>query len=131
MAQTSEAATDWTCGRCEVTASWMPGTERPEVPLNWAVEGDEIFCLGCRREIAAEAGVEGMEEASLEDRRKLRSHARIEFEISREPDTPDNRIAKACHTSVIAVRRARERMGLNARPPKPTDPPAGRAKARA
>ena len=116
------AAKNWTCGRCGVTASWMAGTERPEVPLNWAKDGDEIYCLGCRRDLAAEAGLAGLaEDATLEERRVQRSHSRIEFEIGRDSDRPDNRIAKACHTSVVAVRKTRERLGMNARPPSPSD----------
>jgi hypothetical protein len=116
------AAKDWTCGRCGVTASCMPGTERPVLPLNWAKDGDEIYCLGCRRELAAEAGLEGLAgDATLEERRVGKAHARIEFEIGREPDRPDNRIAKSCHTSVVAVRKARQRLGLHARPPSPSD----------
>jgi len=113
---------EWTCGRCEVTASWAAGTDRPELPLNWVTQGKEVYCLGCRRELAAEEGIAGLdEESSAEERRKLRSHARIEFEISREPDRADNRIAKSCHTSIATVRKARERLGLTERPPSPAD----------
>lgn len=114
------APINWTCGRCAVTASWMPGTERPKVPANWAILDDEIYCLGCRRDMAGEAGMDGMsEDASLEERRKQRSHSRIEFELIRTPDIPDNRIAKSCQTSVVAVRKARERLGMTERPPTP------------
>jgi hypothetical protein len=116
------AAMNWTCGRCDVTASWAAGTDRPDLPLNWIAAGDEVFCLGCRRELAAEEGIAGLDDdVSLDDRRKLRSHARIEFEISREPDRADNRIAKVCHTSIVSVRKARERMGMRKRPPRRDD----------
>lgn len=118
----SVAALDWTCGRCEVTASWMAGTERPDLPVNWIAEGDEVYCLGCRRDLAAEAGVAELDDdAPAELRQKTGSHARIEFEISRDPTRADNRIAKSCRTSVIAVRNARKRLGLVARPPRTTD----------
>ncbi len=34
----------------------------------------------------------------------------------RDPERPDNQIAKSCHTSIIAVRKARDRLGV---PPGP------------
>ena len=103
----------WTCDRCQVTVSWMDGVKKAELPANWAEENGEVYCLGCRREIAAEAGLgEDPEEGTAETRRKLRSAARIEFELKRNPDGMDARIAKACHTSIPAVRKARERLGV-------------------
>jgi len=103
----------WTCARCEMTASWMPGVERPERPANWAEEDGLLYCLSCRRELAGDAGVAHMDDdASLEERRKLRHAARVEFEITRDPTRPDNRIAKACGTSTPAVRKARQRLGV-------------------
>ncbi|MDP9189432.1 MAG: hypothetical protein M3O25_09315 [Actinomycetota bacterium] len=115
-------ATSWTCRRCEVTVSWMEGTERPALPPSWVAEGEEIYCLGCRRDLAGEAALlELAEDAPADQRQQRRSHARIEFEIGRDPSRPDNRIAKSCRTSVIAVRKARQRLGLAARPPRPTD----------
>src|SRR5919106_1051568 len=79
------AAQAHTCGRCEVTASWMPGTLRPDLPTGWIVEGAECFCLNCRRERAAEA-VDVNEEIPAAERTKLRSQAKIEFEIRRDPE---------------------------------------------
>ena len=105
------AAMGHTCGRCEVTASWMAGVVRPELPKGWVVEGAETFCLNCRRERAAEA-VEVGEDIPAAELTKLRSQARIEFEIRRDPTLPDNRIARACRTSTMAVRKARVRIGV-------------------
>jgi hypothetical protein len=103
----------WTCGRCEVTASWMPEVERPAMPADWAEVEGVLYCLGCRRELAGEAGVLAVpDEASAEKRQQLRAHARIEFEVTRDPERPDNRIAKACRTSIPSVQKARERLGL-------------------
>lgn len=121
MPETGQAAPPkWTCARCEVTVSWMPEMEAPALPPNWTVTGEEAFCLGCRRDRAGEEGTESLpESATLEDKRKKRSHSRIEFEIARSPELPDNRIAKSCRTSVIAVRQARQRLGLPAHRPKP------------
>jgi hypothetical protein len=116
------AAPEWTCGRCEVTVSWMPGAETPDLPMNWVDDGVDMYCLGCRRDLAAEAGVAALDDDAPADlRQKTSSQARIEFEITRDPERPDNRIAKSCRTSVITVRKARERLGLKARPPRTTD----------
>jgi len=110
-------ALDWTCGRCEVTASWMAGTTAPDLPGGWAVDGSEFFCLNCRRERAAES-VEIPEDTPAAERSKMRARAKVEFEILRDPDRPDNKIAKACRTSPIAIRKARQRIGVPAPPPR-------------
>jgi hypothetical protein len=68
--------------------------------------------------MAGEAGLEGIDEDTPNEKRlQLRSQARIEFEISRDPGRPDNQIAKACRTSTVAVRKARARLGIEAREP--------------
>ncbi len=109
-------ATDWTCARCEMTASWSADVANTERPPNWAEVNGQLFCLSCRREMAAEESLDALpEDATRENRRKARSNARIEFEIAREPSREDNRIAKACHTSIVAVRKARERLGMESR----------------
>jgi hypothetical protein len=115
---TIEPVADWTCARCEVTVSWMPDAERPELPATWIREGDELFCLACRRERAGEAALVGIDDAtSAERRRQVESRARIEFEMKRRPEREDNRIAKVCHTSVKAVQQARVRLGMQSRRP--------------
>jgi hypothetical protein len=113
MTETELITEGWTCDRCQVTVRWMSGEHRPELPANWVEEDGEAYCLGCRREIAAEQALgPDPEEGTAEDRRKLRSAARIEFELRRDPDGMDARIARACHTSIPAVRKARERLGV-------------------
>jgi hypothetical protein len=63
--------------------------------------------------MAGDAGLEGVDEdAPNEKRLQIRSYARIEFEIKRDPERQDNQIAKACGTSTVAVRKARARLGL-------------------
>lgn len=107
------AATDWTCERCGVTVSFMAGAADPGMPSSWVDRDGVLHCLGCRREMAGEAGTAELpEDAPAADRQKRHSHARIEFEIARDPERPDQQIAKACHTSVVAVRKARERLGI-------------------
>jgi hypothetical protein len=95
-----------------MTVSFAPEVERPRLPPTWAREEGELYCLACRRDIAAEAGLEGLDADTPDHARlKLRSQARIEFEINRDPDRQDNQIAKACGTSAVAVRKARARLG--------------------
>jgi hypothetical protein len=113
-AATSEPPiTAWTCGRCEMTVTFTDEVKSPRLPTTWASENGILYCLSCRREMAGEAGVEELDEgAPSEDRQRARSQGRIEFEIRRDPERPDNRIAKACHTSTVAVRKARARLGI-------------------
>ncbi|MGH2955490.1 MAG: hypothetical protein ACRDL6_00645 [Solirubrobacterales bacterium] len=112
------AIADWTCSRCEMTVSWMPEVERPELPGTWAKENGELYCLACRRDMAAEASLEGVaEDIPSNERQQISSRARIEFELKRRPDRQDNRIAKSCNTSIAAVRQARARLGLQSRTP--------------
>jgi hypothetical protein len=111
-------AVSWTCARCEMTVSFANDVERPRLPTTWARENGLLYCLACRREMAGEAGVDGIdEETSNEKRLQLRSQARIEFEINRDPERPDNQIAKACRTSTVAVRKARARLGMDSPQP--------------
>jgi hypothetical protein len=101
----------WTCARCQVTASWMPGHEQAGLPPGWSNADGTVSCLACRRELAAEAGLSAAPaDASVQDRAQLQKHARIEFEISRDPERTDGEIARAVRSSVPAVQRARERL---------------------
>ena len=119
MSQMTETVTpDWTCTRCEMTVSWMAEVERPKLPSTWARENGELYCLSCRREMAGEAGVAGAgEDATSDERQKAKSQGRIDFELKRNPERQDNRIAKSCNTSIAAVGKARERLGLQAKRP--------------
>ena len=95
-----------------MTVSFAPEVERPRLPTTWAKEDGELYCLACRRDLAGEAGVEGLDADTPDHARlKIRSQARIEFEIKRDPDRQDNKIAQACGTSALAVRKARARLG--------------------
>jgi hypothetical protein len=107
----SASPNTWTCSRCEVTVSFAPDFENTGLPATWVEEEGELYCLGCRRDMAGEAGVEGTDEDTPSQKRlQMRSHARIEFEIKRDPTREDNRIAKAVGTSTFAVRKARARL---------------------
>jgi hypothetical protein len=108
------AAMTWTCARCEVTTSWMDGTQRPVLPANWVEENGEAYCLGCRRELAGEAGLAALpDDAPIAERQKVNSAARIDFEVRRDPTRANGKIAQACRTSIPAVRKSRERLGLH------------------
>jgi hypothetical protein len=120
MAEQAEQAppADWTCSRCEVTVSWTADVERPTIPATWVEERGELYCLSCRRDLAEETQLATLpEDASAQERQKVKSAARVEFEIRRVPNREDNRIAKACGTSIVAVRKARERLGMQAQRP--------------
>jgi hypothetical protein len=107
----------WTCARCGVTASWSPEVEQHERPAQWSDEGGELYCLACRRAIAAEAGAEaGAGQDSDKSPAQLRSAALIEFEIRRDPHRANGEIARACRSSVSAVVSARRRMGATQTP---------------
>ena len=108
----------WTCARCEMTVSFAEEVERPRLPGTWARQGGLLYCLSCRREMAGEAGLEGIDEDTPNEKRlQLRSQARIEFEINRDPERPDNQIARVCRTSTVAVRKARTRLGTESPEP--------------
>jgi hypothetical protein len=107
--------TSWTCARCQMTVSFAPEVASPRMPSTWAKENGELYCLSCRRDMAGEAGLEGVEEGTSDQKKlQIRSQARIAFEISRDPDRQDNQIAKACGTSTVAVRKARARLDVEA-----------------
>jgi hypothetical protein len=94
-----------------MTVSFAPDVERPRLPSTWARDDGQLYCLACRRDMAGEAGLEGIDEDMPDQKRlQIRSQARIEFEINRDPDRQDNQIAKACGTSTVAVRKARARL---------------------
>ena len=108
----TEEAIAWTCARCEMTVSFASKVKHPRLPATWGRHDGRLYCLSCCRDLAGEAGLEGIDEDTSSERRlQLRSQARIAFEINRDPERPDGQIAKACHTSTVAVRKARARLG--------------------
>jgi len=107
------AGQTWTCNRCTVTVSWMPGSDAPDLPKNWTDTDGGLHCLLCRRALAAEAALEDATEVnSAEKRAKLRSAALIEFEITRDPERGNGEIARACRSSIPAVAKARKRLDI-------------------
>jgi hypothetical protein len=109
-------AAEWTCGECQMTSRWLQGNEPPELPPHWTHEGGEFYCLACRRQRAAQAGLDAAPaEATGEERVKLRRTALIEFEIERDPDRSNGEIARVARCSVPAVLKVRKQLEAAAR----------------
>lgn len=104
---------EWTCARCGMTASFMDGVADPlRVPPNWASLNGIYYCLGCRRKLAGEARASALaDEDPPAERMRADAEGRIEFELGRDPDRCDTRVARACGTNVVMVRKVRERLG--------------------
>jgi hypothetical protein len=101
----------WTCTRCEMTSRWTNGLERGNLPPNWVRESDgSHYCLACQRERAVDKALDEAGQVGIEGRAKLRSAAVVEFEIKRDPERTEGEIANAASTSVLAVRKARQRL---------------------
>jgi len=112
---TRTRAPSWTCARCAVTISWVPGRERRGFPSGWAKLSGEPHCLRCRREHAAQSAIDNAPpEVSREERAKLRAAAVLEFELVRDPDRPNGEIAKVVRCSVPAVLKSRRRLEAHA-----------------
>jgi hypothetical protein len=102
-----------------VIVSFMPGVVEPsELPVNWDRVNGLSYCLACLRKVAGEARSAALSgEESRLDRGRANAEGRIEFELLRSPDRADTRIARACGTSVAAVKGVRQR--LSAYPTRP------------
>ena len=107
------SGSEWTCARCGVIAKVMPGmAELTGPPASWEQLDGIAYCLGCRRTLAGEAKAGALSELDPpSDRLRADAEGRIEFELRRLPDRADTRIARACKTNVIMVRKVRERLG--------------------
>lgn len=105
---------EWTCARCGVTASFMPGVVNlSDLPPEWEQLGGIAYCLSCRRKLAGEVKAAAVsEEDSPVDRVRADAEGRIEFELNRDPDRCDTRVARACGANVLMVRQVRERLGV-------------------
>jgi hypothetical protein len=96
-----------------MTSTWTLGLDGADAPPNWVREADgSHYCLICRRERAIDAALADASDIGTEARAKLRATAVVEFEIERDPERTEGEIAKAARTSVAAVRKTRNRLGL-------------------
>ncbi len=110
--ETTEEVFERTCARCEMTTTWIPQNKREKVPANWVVKNGQSYCLACRRELAVDDALADMGGDAPAVRAKVRSQAVVEFEIRRDPDRRDGDIARASRCSVMAVSKARKRLGI-------------------
>jgi hypothetical protein len=107
-----DTAHKWTCSVCGVAASRSDAEEGP-LPEFWESGADGTFCLGCRRQRAAEAAVDSAPAITDRgDRERLRRAAVVEFELTRTPDRPNGSIANACRSSIPVVAAARRRLEM-------------------
>jgi hypothetical protein len=110
--ETDKASAERTCARCEMTTTWIPRSKKEKVPANWITKNGQGYCLACRRELAVDEALADMGEDAPAVRAKIRSQAVVEFEIRRDPDRRDGDIARAARCSVMAVSKARKRLGI-------------------
>jgi hypothetical protein len=105
---------EWTCARCGLTTSFINGLGDPMgLPPNWEALDGIYYCLGCRRKLAGETRAAALpEEDSPAKHVRADAEGRIEFELDRDPDRCDTRVARACGTNVVLVRQVRERLGV-------------------
>jgi hypothetical protein len=96
-----------------VTVSFMPGAVAPrDLPPNWEAFDDVHYCLGCLRKRAGEAKSQALDEHdSPADLHRADAEGRVEFELRRDANHGDTRVARACGTNVALVRKVRERLG--------------------
>jgi hypothetical protein len=112
-----EAPQRWTCGNCGVEVRWNSSHEQRGLPAAWTENHHGPVCLHCRRELAANAAVAlSTLDLTLKERARLRSSTIVEFEVRRTPDRSNARIASAVHSNVMAVQKARERLGAGGAP---------------
>jgi hypothetical protein len=90
----------------------MDHVTKTTFPSGWSrKKNGDVHCRICRRELAAQAALEkAPSDTPLEMRQQIQASARLEFEVRRDPEQHDADIAKACGTSMVAVRKTRERL---------------------
>lgn len=85
-----------------------------------AMEGRSYSTRAIRTEEGRESGrarVTGSSWAAslvepAQEHHRIDVERRVEFELSRDPDRCDTRVARACSTNVILVRKVRQRLGV-------------------
>ena len=88
------------------------GGDRDGPPASWEELNGVAYCLACRRKLAGDAKVNALEDGSSPgDRQRAHAEGRLEFELRRDPDRCDTRIARASSTNVVLTRRVRDRLG--------------------
>jgi hypothetical protein len=87
--------------------------ELTELPASWEQMNGVAYCLSCLRKLAGEARAAALSDGeSPADRLRADAEGRIEFELNRDPDRCDTRVARASETNVVMVRKVRQRLGV-------------------
>jgi hypothetical protein len=104
---------EWTCGNCAVTVSFMPGAAVPAgLSTNWDALDGTHHCLSCRRKLAGEARAGALpDQDSPAEHLRANAEGRIEFELHRAANHCDTHVARDCGTNVALVKQVRERLG--------------------
>ena len=111
MTAVTAGAARWTCAKCAVSVGRIDG-EPTGRPTSWTESAEGIFCLGCSRAMAGDVAADAAaSDCKPDERSRIRRRALIEFEIGRNPEAPDRRIAQSCRTSSTAVASVRASIG--------------------
>lgn len=82
------------------------------MPASWDEVNGIAYCLSCRRKMAGEAKAAALDDGdSPAGHVRADAEGRVEFELGRDPERCDTRVARACSTNVTVVRQVRERLG--------------------
>jgi hypothetical protein len=101
-------AVRWTCERCGVSVGRIDDAPAA-LPDSWAHAGELTHCLSCRRALAGDAALDAAPpESTREELVRIRRNGLIEFELGRDPESPDRTVARACGTSPSAVAAIRQ-----------------------
>ncbi len=79
------------------------------LPASWTRTEGTCHCLGCSRAIAGDLAIDAAPpDCSREELVRIRRNGLIEFELRRDPESPDRTVARACSTSPSAVAAIRQ-----------------------
>lgn len=104
----SRQAVRWSCSRCGVSVGRIDDSPAA-LPETWTKTGGTCHCLSCSRAIAGDAAIDAAPaDSSREELVRIRRNGLIEFELRRDPESPDRTVARACSTSPSAVAAIRQ-----------------------
>jgi hypothetical protein len=104
----SARAVRWSCSRCGVSVGRIDSAPAA-LPETWTKTGRTCHCLNCARALAGDAAIDAAPvDSSREELVRIRRNGLIEFELRRDPESPDRTVARACSTSPSAVAAIRQ-----------------------
>jgi hypothetical protein len=96
------------CARCE-SAAPIDQAALNDLSLEPHLDGAADYCVDCNRDRAAESVRAAMPvDAGPELLEHVSTEARVNFELSLDPERKDEEIAEICGSSLLAVRNARK-----------------------